>query len=95
MAPINRPDYKLNLEGLPQMGVGSRSANASAANSPIEPPAGSGTRNPLGNGFGNGGGQAASGRTGAGSPSKEFGSRLFPKRYVVIQGQGAQNECEY
>lgn len=78
MAPGTRPDYHLNLEGLPQLNMQSRSANASQANSPIEPPAGSGLRYPLGNGIGSSGAQASTGRTG--SPNKEYGSRLFPKR---------------
>lgn len=80
MAPATRPDYHLNLEGLPQLNMGqqTRSANTSQANSPSEPPAGSGTRFPFGNGLGNGGSQAGTGRAGAGSPSKEYGSRLFP-----------------
>jgi protein JSN1 len=81
MAPGNRPDYHLNLEGLPQLNMQSRSANTSQANSPIEPPAGSGHRYPLGNGLGSSSNQAGTGRTG--SPSKEYGSRLFPKRYVL------------
>jgi protein JSN1 len=84
MAPTTRPDYKLNLEGLPQLNMGTtRSANGSAANSPIEP-AGSGLRYPLGNGLGPSGAQLGSGRAGAGSPSKEYGSRLFPKRSVSL-----------
>lgn len=82
MAPTTRPDYKLNLEGLPQLNMGgTRSANGSATNSPIEP-AGSGLRYPLGNGLGPTSTQLGSGRAGAGSPSKEYGSRLFPKRWV-------------
>ena len=63
--------------------AGSRSANGSATNSPIEP-AGSGLRYPLGNGLGQAGAQLGSGRAGAGSPSKEYGSRLFPKRWVSL-----------
>jgi hypothetical protein len=62
---------------------GSRSANGSATNSPIEP-AGSGLRYPLGNGLGQAGAQLGSGRAGAGSPSKEYGSRLFPKRWATL-----------
>ncbi len=58
-----------------------RSAHTSATNSPIEAPAGSGLRNPLNGNLGNGSTQAGPGRAGAGSPSKELGSRLFPKRY--------------
>ena len=83
MAPSSRPDYKLNLDGLGPLNMGqqTRSANTSATNSPIEAPAG--LRYPLGNGLGNGNGQAGPGRAGAGSPSKEYGSRLFPKRSVV------------
>lgn len=81
MAPSSRPDYKLNLDGLPQLNMGgTRSANGSSANSPIEPPAGSGIRYPLGNALGTTNNQAGPGRAGAGSPSKEYGSRLFPKR---------------
>ncbi|EMC98773.1 hypothetical protein BAUCODRAFT_137019 [Baudoinia panamericana UAMH 10762] len=89
MAPGTRPDFKMNLEGLGSLNPPSqaRSANTSAANSPIEPPAGSGLRYPLGNGLGSGAAQAAAGRTGAGSPSKEFSSRLFPKRAREIQAQ--------
>ena len=85
MAPASRPDYKLNLDGLPQLNMQqqARSANTSATGSPIEPPPGSGLRYPLGNGLGsnnNIGTQMGSGRAGAGSPSKEFGTRLFSKR---------------
>ncbi|CAK4031007.1 Pumilio domain-containing [Lecanosticta acicola] len=89
MAPSSRPDYKLNLEGLPQLNMGqTRSANTSQANSPLEPPAGSGTRYPFGNGLGSSGSQAGTGRAGAGSPSKDYtGSRLFPKRAREIQQQ--------
>ncbi|KAK4503175.1 hypothetical protein PRZ48_006603 [Zasmidium cellare] len=88
MAPGTRPDYKLNLEGLPPITMGqTRSANTSQANSPIEPPAGSGSRYPFGNGLGNNSNQAGTGRAGAGSPSKEYGSRLFPKRAREIQAQ--------
>ncbi|KAK4541308.1 hypothetical protein LTR36_008066 [Oleoguttula mirabilis] len=87
MAPTSRPDFKMNLEGLGQLQSPNRSANASATNSPVEPPAGSGLRYPLGNGVGNGVTQAGTGRAGAGSPSKEYGSRLFPKRAREIQAQ--------
>ena len=85
MAPTSRPDFKMNLEGLGQLTPNqaqTRSANTSATNSPIEPAAGSALRFPLGSGglAGNAAAQAATGRAGAGSPSKEYGSRLFPKR---------------
>jgi protein JSN1 len=62
----------------------SRSANTSQGNSPIEPPAGTGLRYPLGNGLGGSSSQSGTGRAGAGSPSKEYGSRLFPKRCVIV-----------
>ncbi|KAK0918925.1 hypothetical protein LTS16_012375 [Friedmanniomyces endolithicus] len=88
MAPTSRPDFKMNLEGLGSMNPSqTRSANTSSTNSPVEQPAGSGHRYPLGNGFGNAATQASNGRAGAGSPSKEFGSRLFPKRAREIQAQ--------
>nr|POF17148.1 pumilio domain-containing protein c56f2.08c [Quercus suber] len=81
MPPGTRPDYKLNLDGLGQLSNNhSRSNNTSTANSPSEQPAGSGLRYPQGNSLGNGVAQAGTGRAGAGSPSKEYGSRLFPKR---------------
>ncbi|KAK5174584.1 uncharacterized protein LTR77_001665 [Saxophila tyrrhenica] len=84
MAPSTRPDYKINLDGLGSLNMNQqRSAHTSATNSPIEAPAGSGLRYPLGNGSA----QAGPGRAGAGSPSKEFGSRLFPKRAREIQAQ--------
>ena len=62
------------------VGQSTLSANTSATNSPLEAPAGPGLRYPLGNNLGNGNGQAGPGRAGAGSPNKEYGSRLFPKR---------------
>jgi protein JSN1 len=81
MAPSTRPDYKLNLDGLGSLNMTqARSASTSATNSPIEAPAGTGLRYPLGNSLGGSTAQAGPGRAGAGSPSKEFGSRLFPKR---------------
>ncbi|KAK5108767.1 hypothetical protein LTR62_007827 [Meristemomyces frigidus] len=88
MAPTSRPDFKMNLEGLGSLNpTTSRSANNSGTNSPSEQPAGSGLRHALGNGLGSATAQAAAGRAGAGSPSKEFGSRLFPKRAREIQAQ--------
>ncbi|OQO13714.1 hypothetical protein B0A48_01944 [Cryoendolithus antarcticus] len=90
MAPTSRPDYKLNLDGLPQLnmaGAGTRSGNGSASGSPIEQPAGSGMRFPLSSGMGTPTSQSGTGRAGAGSPSKEYGSRLFPKRAREIQVQ--------
>ncbi|EME82246.1 uncharacterized protein MYCFIDRAFT_175785, partial [Pseudocercospora fijiensis CIRAD86] len=51
---------------------GLASTQYESANSPIEQPAGSGPRYPLGNG-----------RAGAGSPSKEHGSPLSPSRYGI------------
>lgn len=84
MASSSRPDQKLNLGQLPQLNLGqTRSASSTAANSPVEAPA-AGSRYPLGNGLGAFGSTALGTRNGAGSPSKEFGSRLFPsKRYDV------------
>ncbi|KAF1822490.1 ARM repeat-containing protein, partial [Dissoconium aciculare CBS 342.82] len=88
MAPSKGVDYTLNLDGLPQLGLAqTRSANTSQANSPGETPAGSGLRYPLGSGLAGVAAQSAIGRNGAGSPSKEYGSRLFPKRAREIQQQ--------
>ncbi|QIX00832.1 hypothetical protein AMS68_006349 [Peltaster fructicola] len=88
MAPSTRPDYRLNLDGLPQMNLSAnRSQNGSSANSPSEQPAGSAMRYPLGSALGAASNQIGTTRTGAGSPSKEYGSRLFPKRAREIQAQ--------
>jgi len=84
MAPTTRPEHKINLDNLPQMNFGQpRSASSTTANSPVEAPAGTGLRYPLGNSMATASGMGGMGlvnRTGAGSPSKEFGSRLFSKR---------------
>ena len=81
MAPATRPEHKINLDNLPQMNFGQpRSASSTAANSPVEAPAGAGLRYPLGNSLASTGSMGLVNRTGAGSPSKEFGSRLFSKR---------------
>lgn len=82
MAPTTRPDYKLNLEGLGTLNMSkTSSANTSGTTSPIEAPAGTGPKFPFGSTLGgNGSNQAGPGMAGAGSPSKEYGSRLFPKR---------------
>lgn len=80
MAPPTRPDHKINLDNLPQMNFGQpRSASSTAANSPVEAQ-GTGLRYPLGNSLASTGSMGLVNRTGAGSPNKEFGSRLFSKR---------------
>ncbi|KAL1305946.1 hypothetical protein AAFC00_004087 [Neodothiora populina] len=92
MAPASRPEHKINLDNLPQMNFGQpRSAASTAGNSPVEAPAGTGLRYPLGNSLANTGSMGLVNRTGAGSPSKEFGSRLFSKRAREIQAQEGIN----
>ncbi|KAK8160638.1 hypothetical protein BKA80DRAFT_310891 [Phyllosticta citrichinensis] len=97
MAPTtSRPDHHINLNYLPQLAPNqSRSGSTTSANSPIEPPT-SGANNvryPLGNGSSMGGlGQSAANvRMGAGSPSHEYGGRLFSKRAREIQAQEGLN----
>jgi protein JSN1 len=80
MAHPTRPEHKLNLDNLPQVNFQSRSASSTTANSPNEPPSGSSLRYPLGNSLASAGAIGLVNRSGAGSPSKEYGSRLFSKR---------------
>ena len=77
----SRPEHKLDLGPLPQANINQiRSAVGASGGSPIEVP-GAGLRYPLGNGLAAVGSTGAVTRTGAGSPSKDYGgSRLFPKR---------------
>jgi protein JSN1 len=85
MAPSTRPEHHINLNYIPQLTPQPpHSGSSTGSTSPVEPPnSGSirfptNTSNPLGN--------AASGaRLGAGSPSHEYGSRLFSKRSVAPQ----------
>ncbi|OCK81094.1 hypothetical protein K432DRAFT_28220 [Lepidopterella palustris CBS 459.81] len=90
MGPPSRPEHHINLNYLPQLSSQPpRSGSSTAATSPIEPPSGNPVRFPLGSGntssgVGNG---AASVRLGAGSPSHEFGGRLYSKRAREIQAQ--------
>ncbi|KAF2085210.1 hypothetical protein K490DRAFT_75266 [Saccharata proteae CBS 121410] len=90
MAP-SRPEHHINLNYLPQLVPNQpRSGSSTAATSPIEPPTSGNTgRYPLGNGHGMNamGSAAASTRLGAGSPSHEYGGRLFSKRAREIQAQ--------
>ncbi|THV77035.1 ARM repeat-containing protein [Aureobasidium pullulans] len=87
MAPSTRPEHKINLDNLPQVNYQSRSASSTTANSPNEVPSGSGLRYPLGNSLASSGAIGLVNRSGAGSPSKEYGSRLFSKRAREIQAQ--------
>ena len=84
MSQSTRLDPKLSLGQLPSPQlVQTRSAASTGANSPNDGTPGATTRYPLGNGLAAVGMAGLSNRTGAGSPSKEYGgSRLFPKRYV-------------
>ncbi|KAF2232644.1 hypothetical protein EV356DRAFT_488053 [Viridothelium virens] len=96
MAPTSRPEHHINLNYLPQLGAPQpRSGSSTAATSPIEPPAGTAVRYPMGTpGNSTPSTSAPAGqRVGAASPSKEYGNRLFPKRAREIQAQeglGAQ-----
>lgn len=84
--PTSRPEHHINLNYLPQLTPNQpRSGSSTAATSPIEPPTSSNNvRYPLGNGssMASIGNAAATARMGAGSPSHDYGGRLFSKRYV-------------
>jgi protein JSN1 len=83
MAPSSRPEHHINLNYIPQLTPQAPHSGSSTGNtSPVEPPnSGSNrfpvnTSSPLGN-------AAAGTRLGAGSPSHDYGSRLFSKRFVT------------
>lgn len=87
MAPTNRPEHHINLNYIPQLtSQPPQSASSTTSTSPVEPPSSSGsirfpmpagnTSNPLAN-------AAAGVRLGAGSPSHEYGGRLYSKRFVA------------
>ncbi|KAF2027594.1 hypothetical protein EK21DRAFT_114681 [Setomelanomma holmii] len=87
MAPSTRPEHHINLNYIPQLTPqGPHSGSSTGNTSPVEPPnSGSirfptNTSNPLGS-------AAAGARLSAGSPSHEYGSRLFSKRAREIQAQ--------
>ncbi|KAI9783615.1 MAG: hypothetical protein M1816_001321 [Peltula sp. TS41687] len=93
MATPNPGKDRLKLSYLPQLSVNQpRSSSSTANNSPIESSTGN---NPVkssftgANGLGSTTGLATAGgaRLGAGSPSHELGSRLFPRRAREIQAQ--------
>ncbi|KAF2678223.1 hypothetical protein K458DRAFT_142858 [Lentithecium fluviatile CBS 122367] len=91
MAPSTRPEHHINLNYIPQLtSQAPPSASSTTSTSPGEPPSSGGsirfpmptasTSNPLAN--------AAQGvRLGAGSPSHEYGGRLYSKRAREIQAQ--------
>jgi len=87
MAPSTRPEHHINLNYIPQLtSQAPPSASSTTSTSPGEPPSSGGsirfpmptasTSNPMANA-----GQGA--RLGAGSPSHEYGSRLYSKRFVA------------
>ncbi|KAF2477563.1 uncharacterized protein BDR25DRAFT_2058 [Lindgomyces ingoldianus] len=90
MAPSTRPEHHINLNYLPQLtSQPPRSGSSTGTTSPIEPPSSGSIRFPVptantSNGLGN---AAATVRLGAGSPSHEFGGRLYSKRAREIQAQ--------
>lgn len=87
MAPATRPEHQINLNYIPQLtSQPPHSASSTTSTSPVDPPSSGGsirfpmpttnTSNPLAN-------AAAGVRLGAGSPSHEFGGRLYSKRFVA------------
>ncbi|KAL5117592.1 hypothetical protein ACEQ8H_004485 [Pleosporales sp. CAS-2024a] len=87
MAPTARPEQHINLNYIPQLTPQPpHSASSTGNTSPVEAPTTGSVRfppstsNPLGS-------AAAGARLGAGSPSHDYGSRLFSKRAREIQAQ--------
>ncbi|KAI4929238.1 uncharacterized protein J4E92_004901 [Alternaria infectoria] len=83
MAPTtNRPEHHINLNYIPQLPQPPHSGSSTGNTSPVEPPNSGSLRfagnapNPLGNA-----------RLGNGSPSHDYGGRLFSKRAREIQAQ--------
>lgn len=85
MGPSTRPEHHINLNYLPQLtSQPPRSGSSTAATSPIEPPSSGSIRFPMPATSAGGLGNVAAGvRLGAGSPSHEFGGRLYSKRFVA------------
>jgi protein JSN1 len=80
MAPTSRPEHHINLNYIPQLPQ-PQSGSSTGNTSPVEPlNSGSGSlrfansSNPL---------AVAGARLGAGSPSHDYGGRLFSKRFVA------------
>ncbi|KAF2270229.1 hypothetical protein CC78DRAFT_195948 [Lojkania enalia] len=90
MAPSTRPEHHINLNYLPQLtSQPPRSSSSTASTSPIDPPSSGSIRFPVpaSNASANLGTAAAGVRLGAGSPSHEYGGRLYSKRAREIQAQ--------
>ncbi|KAF2875304.1 hypothetical protein BDV95DRAFT_592012 [Massariosphaeria phaeospora] len=89
MAPSTRPEHHINLNYMPQpISQPPRSGSSTGTTSPNEPSGGS-IRFPVpaGNTSSSLGTVAAGVRLGAGSPSHEYGNRLYSKRAREIQAQ--------
>ncbi|KAF1997099.1 hypothetical protein P154DRAFT_298583 [Amniculicola lignicola CBS 123094] len=94
MAPSTRPEHHINLNYLPQLSQQApRSGSSTGNTSPIEPPSSGSIRFPVPATSASSalGSAAAGARLGAGSPSHEFGSRLYSKRAREIQAQEGLN----
>ena len=81
MAPTPRSDQHINLNYIPQLAQPPHSASSTGTTSPVEPSSSgslrfpAATSNPLAS-------TAPGARLGNGSPSHEYGGRLFSKRFV-------------
>ncbi|KAF1961930.1 hypothetical protein CC80DRAFT_200293 [Byssothecium circinans] len=91
MAPASRPEHHINLNYIPQLtSQAPPSASSTTSTSPAEPPTSGGSLRfpmPTANTSNALGSAAASTRLGAGSPSHEYGGRLYSKRAREIQAQ--------
>jgi protein JSN1 len=77
MAPSNRPEHHINLNYIPQLPQPPHTGSSTGNTSPVGEPPNSGSLRYSGNTSNPGA------RLGAGSPSHEYGSRLFSKRFVA------------
>jgi len=84
MAPGSKPQFSLDLGGLPtpQFPGQSKSAVSTAASSPLDPLAGSTGR--LGHPVAGSLASTGFARLGASSPSHDLGSRFYPRRYAKV-----------
>jgi hypothetical protein len=84
MGSSQRPEHHLNLNNFsPQLGSNQpRSGSSTAATSPIEPPASSSVRLPIGSGLTHPPNGMSGLRTG--SPNHDYAGRLYSKRQVFF-----------
>lgn len=81
--PSNRPEHHINLNYIPQLPQPPHSGSSTGNTSPVGEPPNTGSLRYSGNPSNPLGTAAAGIRLGAGSPSHDYGGRLFSKRFVA------------